>query len=580
MKKIKSYKVLSILLSFMICIPLFSSVVVYADDEIPDVPTAIAENYWGELEEDNSVDGGIYPKYLMKIQDSLLKNFKLSKGFYSPSTGVYKDFNTLTYSPVGDMFDYISQPELKENEGPNGDPNYQDNKYHNPFNFSFATDFIRDRDQLNVYGDISVNGNTENTTVATHSVGEELKLDFSVDLSNLSKWQNTRFWQNINGQSAGQLWKINGTESYRATDSELVFVLNMPKGINVPDVDTLKFTVEGLSHIKFKSAKRDGDKLIITVHPSLNNEGYMTAKDYYEYLKSISKIKISIDGLLVNDEIAKDSNITITGSVAGVQDELSTNSEEAAKNKSGAGTDDARMAYFFVGKQSNEGRDVASTQDKPNLISYTFKVNKPANNTVTFINEDVEYSKVKVETDKAIDNDGLTSESMPQNPTKSSYTFKEWNTQKDGKGTAFTGTTVVNEDMTVYAIYSKNAIVINEAPQLEVTDKTIEKGTTLDLKELIISATDKEDGDLKSKVELVDDGGFDKDKVGKYTITFKVTDKGGASTIKKATVTVIEDDKTLPKTGDSSNLVLYGTLMGLSGLLLIALEIRKRRKES
>ncbi|MDY6034568.1 MAG: Cna B-type domain-containing protein, partial [Bulleidia sp.] len=39
-------------------------------------------------------------------------------------------------------------------------------------------------------------------------------------------------------------------------------------------------------------------------------------------------------------------------------------------------------------------------------------------------------------------------------------------------------------------------------------------------------------------------------------------------------------NKTLPKTGDSSNLALYGMLMGLSGLLLIALEIRKRRKES
>ncbi|SFE96628.1 InlB B-repeat-containing protein, partial [Peptostreptococcus sp. D1] len=171
--------------------------------------------------------------------------------------------------------------------------------------------------------------------------------------------------------------------------------------------------------------------------------------------------------------------------------------------------------------------------------------------TATFINEDAEYAKVKVETGKAIDNDDLTDESMPQNPTKSGYTFKEWNTQKDGKGIAFTGTTVVNEDMTVYAIYSKNAIVINEAPKLEVTDKTIEKGENLDLKDLVVSATDKEDGDLKSKVELVDNGGFDKDKAGKYTITFKVTDKDGASTTKKATVTVIEKDKPKPNPDDN-----------------------------
>lgn len=90
------------------------------------------------------------------------------------------------------MFDYISKPELQDNEGANGDPNYQDDKYHNPFNFSFKSDFIRDRDQLNVYGDISVNNNTENASVGSHAIGDKLNLDFSVKLDNLSKWQNSR----------------------------------------------------------------------------------------------------------------------------------------------------------------------------------------------------------------------------------------------------------------------------------------------------------------------------------------------------------------------------------------------------
>lgn len=267
----------------------------------------------------------------------------------------------------------------------------------------------------------------------------------------------------------------------------------------------------------------------------------------------------------------------------------------------------SRTKYEFVGWNTKadgsgtnykEGDHFKITED-----TTLYAVWKKVPNIVTFKNNNDEYAKVKVENGKDIDNDGLTDESMPQNPTKSGYTFKEWNTQKDGKGTAFTGTTVVNEDMTVYAIYSQNAVVINEAPKLEVTDKSIEKGTALDLKELIVSATDKEDGDLKSKVELIDDGGFDKNKVGKYTITFKVTDKDGASTTKKATVTVIEkdkpkpnpddnkpkpnpdnnkpqapDNKTLPKTGDGSNLSLYAMLAGLSGLLLIAIEVRKRRK--
>lgn len=208
--------------------------------------------------------------------------------------------------------------------------------------------------------------------------------------------------------------------------------------------------------------------------------------------------------------------------------------------------------------------------------------------TVTFIDGDHTVAAVKVETGKTIDNDDLTDESMPQDPTKNGYTFKEWNTQKDGKGTSFTGTTVVNEDIIVYAVYSKNAVVINEAPTLEVKDKTIRKGENLDLMSLVVFSKDKEEGDLTKDVKLIDDGEFDKDKPGKYTVAFKVIDKDGASATKKAVVTVVEkgesaskpDDnsgKTLPKTGDSSGISLYAVLLGLSGALLAVGIKRKKR---
>lgn len=80
---------------------------------------------------------------------------------------------------------------------------------------------------------------------------------------------------------------------------------------------------------------------------------------------------------------------------------------------------------------------------------------KQIRNTVTFKNGD-KTQTVKVETGKAIDADALTDQSMPKNPTKDGYTFKEWNTSSDGKGTAFTGTTPVDSDLTVYAIFTKN----------------------------------------------------------------------------------------------------------------------------
>lgn len=80
---------------------------------------------------------------------------------------------------------------------------------------------------------------------------------------------------------------------------------------------------------------------------------------------------------------------------------------------------------------------------------------KQIRNTVTFKNGD-KTQTVKVETGKAIDTDALTGQSMPKNPTKDGYTFKEWNTSSDGKGKAFTGTTTVDSDLTVYAIFTKN----------------------------------------------------------------------------------------------------------------------------
>ena len=589
-KKIKRF--IAGLLTCMLCIPMFSANLVYAE-ELPDEDTAIAENYWGDLEKDDSIIGGIYPKNLMKPQESVLKNIKLSKAWDSPSTGVYKNANTLTYMIGYDAFDDISKPELKDNEGANGDPEYQDGKYHNPFHFSFDKDFIKDRDQLNVYGDISVNGNTEHDSVATHKVGDKLNVDFSVDLSNFGKFQNSRIWQNMNGHSAGMAWKHHGVDGAVSTDAEVVFSIKMPQGITVPD--DANVTIEGLSNFSISKETVDG-KLLIKLRKIQEKQGYMTAKNYYELINKIAEVKIHIKGIAVGENAPLNQPLAISGSVVGVHDEYITDNVDKAKNKSSDGSEyDARAYYFFVAKQSKAGRDAAAPQDKPNLISYTFKVKAPEQNTVTFINGDKEYAKVKVENGKSISGDALDTESMPKNPAKEGYVFKEWNTQADGKGTAFTGETTVNENMIVYAIYDKKIVVINEEPILEVKDKTITKGEDLDLMSLVVKATDKEDGNLIDKVKIVDDGGFDKDKVGEYTVTFEVKDSKGATAKAKAKVTVKEkvvnpDPKKpvnpdlkkpvkpepqkpiantkLPQTGDNSNLFIYGIVLGISGLTL------------
>ncbi|WP_297520571.1 glycosyl hydrolase family 18 protein [uncultured Clostridium sp.] len=79
-----------------------------------------------------------------------------------------------------------------------------------------------------------------------------------------------------------------------------------------------------------------------------------------------------------------------------------------------------------------------------------------------------------------------------------------------------------------------------------------------------ITANDKEDGDLTSKIKIA--GTVDTDKVGKFTLTYSVTDSEGLKTEAKRVITVSKDDAEIPDgdTFDSSKVyntgdtVVYG----------------------
>lgn len=165
---------------------------------------------------------------------------------------------------------------------------------------------------------------------------------------------------------------------------------------------------------------------------------------------------------------------------------------------------------------------------------------------VTFMNGDAQLAQVKVQENKAIETDEWTDQSMPAQPTKAGFTFKEWNTKPDGTGQAFSGATLVQSDMNVYAIYTPNPAKIETAPVLTLQDKTITEGTPFTVRDLIVSATDAKDGNLIDKVAVVDTQGFDAAKVGTYTITFKVANKLGISVTKSAVVNVVKKDEQKP----------------------------------
>lgn len=185
------------------------------------------------------------------------------------------------------------------------------------------------------------------------------------------------------------------------------------------------------------------------------------------------------------------------------------------------------------------------------ISNFTYKiVPKTKVFKVTFVNgDDNNYASARVKEGKSIADKSVAGQAMPTDPTKKGYTFKAWSTDQTGKdkNKIFTNATEVKSDMTVYAIYSLNAMVLNQAPTLTLQNKTITEGDTLDLKSLVVSAADAEDHDLKDKVQVVNTSGFDTTKPGVYTVTFKVTDSGMASVTKSVTVDVKKKQPPKPK---------------------------------
>ena len=138
--------------------------------------------------------------------------------------------------------------------------------------------------------------------------------------------------------------------------------------------------------------------------------------------------------------------------------------------------------------------------------------------------------------------------------------------------------------------------VLNEAPVIHATDKTITVGDTFDPMDGV-TATDEEDGNLTSKIE-VKKNDVDTTKAGKYEVTYKVTDSDGATRTKTIKVTVKEKapapstdkdktpttlnkdkDKTTtvtPKTGDTTSVNTIIALLAVSGIALLALLKRKK----
>ena len=409
-------------------------------------------------------------------------------------------------------------------------------------------------------------------------IGDTDNLDFDVDVSLLKKTLLTQFISILNSEfPAYYMMKDNMPETaITQSDGELVFVMDLPKGLE--SLDSTTYTLTGIDDLTLSVTKENNGRRIV-VKARLNAPAnYETLKDVYAKIRLVNSVKLSVDGLKVTADIETNQNSTVTGYVYGAYELIHTTDNNAIINQDATSTENDnrhhidRNTIVFAGRQLASGKDDGGDANKPELITYSLRVNQ---NKVTFMNDSTTHAVVNVEPGKSIDADVLTNQSMPINPSRTGFfAFKEWNTAADGTGTVFTGNTTVNSDMTVYAIYT----AVNQAPVLEVKNTTIYQGDNVDLMTLAVSADDYEDGNILNRVQIINDGGFNKDVLGTYSVTYTVTDNDGLSATQVATITVIA--KASVKTADTTSIPMYTTLFGFSTIAAMILWIFKKQKFS
>ena len=403
-------------------------------------------------------------------------------------------------------------PAIKHKENPNKQYNYwKDGKVWNPYNFDAKKDLFYS-DELKKLNDDMIEGkdsklegnydiradikekDQKSTSIVEHHIGDKLDLEFTVDTDLVRRIQNSMLLGIIGSEFPVYYTTVNNTPENGLTqaDGSFVYRMKLPKGLK-PSKDT-SYTISGAPddfEVNVKKYDEQSNEITVgirmkDVNPTNDKNKFEKLKDRFKKIQQLGKITLSVKQLEIDKDVEVNKPSQVIGQASGVYEYFYSTSDEALKNqdpypfkdqyrhKDQVTTENMESHHsygvfpvVFAAKQSSDGIDEALEKDdngqakQANLISYSFIVKE---STVTFKDGDKTHATVKVETSKAIDTDALTDESMPKNPTKAGYTFKEWNTKADGKGTAFDGKTTVNGDMTVYAVYTKDPVP-NPDPQ-------------------------------------------------------------------------------------------------------------------
>ena len=391
----------------------------------------IKNTYWADLEEgkvkgtylkhdlrydgiipieEETVHTGVFPKYLLKpgetaLQDSRqqynkrISNFRritstgITKENYDLETRYFARFHRLGYLVSHDVDIEGSSYSDKGIKATDPVPARE-----NPLGIKesevLRQDEIDDTTKLTIYGDIKESGDTDSNKIKDHKVGDELKLDFSINASWFKRYMMGDALQMTRGDLSDEKIKdiIDNTDGM--FDSQIVYTIDIPKEV---DVRTPSASLTGLNDFDTKAEVKDEvgkKKLVVTLRLKADKQAKKEPwKNIVEKLRKldVNDIKVSLSGLYVNSNARPGTNVTLRGTVGGYFEYMRTKLDnddaiEILEDKDGVygmrpDVNIPNYTYlYFVAKQSDDGRDQAAPADKQNLISYTFKLDDKKTN--------------------------------------------------------------------------------------------------------------------------------------------------------------------------------------------------------
>lgn len=303
-------------------------------------------------------------------------------------------------------------------------------------------------------------------------------LNFSVSAPWFARYMNTWIFEGISYSMSPQpFFTINANTS---SDEEMVFTLDIPKGVEASKISANNITLHDPSGIlKVKEVRynplRESEQTENKTGKLVIKVGVDSAKsqNLSEYRKALNDAVNKNDGSVSIDimglDIAKDAAEGvkhIRGTVSGFSD-LAVQMNPTMFPE---GTY-FRNFFYFAGQQSSAGADNLAGdfgKDKPKQISYSFKVSNPTpyvpstptepeqpkKHEVTIHEDNPTTDKPETTTKITVDDQGKV-EKPAQDPVRPGYTFDGW--YSDPECTIpFDFSKPITGDIHIYAKWNKN----------------------------------------------------------------------------------------------------------------------------